>query len=45
MILSEKLVEVISVSTPLTFPIIRFDGAGKGSSRASFSAIFYVERC
>ena len=35
MILSEKLVEVISVGTPLTSPVACFDRAGKGSCLTS----------
>jgi hypothetical protein len=35
MILSEKLRDVTSVSTPLTLPVTRLEGAGKASSLIS----------
>jgi hypothetical protein len=47
MILSEKLIELTSVSTPLTKPVARFEGAGKPSCLWSTSAMgsreFYSE--
>lgn len=41
MILSEKLVEVISVGTPLTSPVACFERAGKGSCLTSTGDIFH----